>query len=289
MSLETWDNEFTRPSNGKPPLESSPIHPEPENPVATSVMPEPQIVGRRSDRNLLEVLLKDKDDLFKARVMEIVALLGIYPSDPLFYVLISTGTLQALLERSPKELEYMFNAWSDRLFQGFQDMDKQIQDNIDAQSKAAIKIYQKDISKGVTDVLNKTAVKQAQRSLPTLIWAGSICTVLVLAGLLTGWIAGSAKTMNDLKVGGLDPSGLRRLTQKELATLTWANSSDGQYARNLLEWNKDLLANNGKECQAEARSLGVVLRLGSKEAIDGFCPLWVVAPSQRNFESSGKK
>lgn len=288
MSLETWDDEFTRPSNGKPPLESSTTKPEPESSVA-AVVSEPQMTGRRSDRNLLDVLLRDKDDLFKAQVMEIVALLGIYPSDPLFYVLISTGTLQALLERSPKELEYMFNTWSDRLFQGFQDMDKQIQDTIDAQSKAAIKIYQKDISKGVTDVLNKTSVKQAQRNLPTLIWAGSICLAVVSIGLIAGWSGGSAKTMNDLKVGGLDPSGLRRLTQKELATLTWANSSDGQYARNLFEWNKELLSNNGKECQSEARSLGVVLRLGNKEAIDGFCPLWVVAPSQRNFESSGKK
>lgn len=257
----------------------------PENGQETTQPPDSQsqIQGRKSDRDLLELLLKDKDADFKARVMEIVHQLGVYPSDPLFYVLISTGTLQALLETSPKQLEYMFGEWGDRLFERFQKADSELEERIKSYGAGAIKVYQKDVAKGVNEILNKTSVQQAQRSLPTLIWAGSICAALVGLGVVVGWMGGSSQTMKDLKVGGLDPSGERRLTIAELDALTWATSKEGTYARNLLDWNREQLINNGSQCQQQAKNLGLVLRFGNKETGSGFCPLWVVAPQDRKF------
>jgi len=301
--LENWDSEFDEqeeagaeavvkaetPSNGHKPNGHKQPAPTivPENTAAT-VAPTHAITGRKSDRDLLEILLRDKSDAFRARVMEIVALLGVYPSDPLFYVLISTGSLQALLEQSPHELEFMFNSWSDRLIDRFHQEDKALQQRMEAYSSGAIKLYQKDVAKGVNDLINKTSVKQAQRSLPTLIWAGGICAAILTLGLVSGWLAGSAQTANAL-TNRLDPKGMRRLTLNELNTLNWASSKEGRYAKNLLEWNHSLLANQGAECQQQAKNLGLVLKVGEKQTANGFCPLWVVAPNQRKFEPTEKK
>jgi hypothetical protein len=252
-------------------------------------LPTPESQGRKSDKDLLALLLKDKDDNFRARVLELVTLLGIYPSDPLFYVMISTGTLQTLLEDSPRELEYVFDRWIERLFERLDTANGEIEKRMESYGRAAVKMQQKEIAKGVNDVLNKTTLKQAQRSLPILIWAGGICVALLSVGVAIGWFVGVAKTERDYKVGGLDPHGERRLTKAELDSLHWATSPEGKFAKHLLEWNSEGLTNQGADCQQEVKTLGLVITRGGKHASEGFCPLWVVPPGQRKFEAGGTK
>ena len=75
----------------------------------------------------------------------------------------------------------------------------------------------------------------------------------------------------------------RPLTVDEAALLSWAQSSEGQQARELMRWNSGLL--DDRSCEQEVDSLGVTLELQGKSARSGFCTLWVVPPKDRRFES----
>jgi hypothetical protein len=72
----------------------------------------------------------------------------------------------------------------------------------------------------------------------------------------------------------------KKLTVKDAATLDWANSVDGQLARNLIDWNRDYL----KICERDVKKLDVKFSLGSQKSVSGFCLLWVTPPQQRKFE-----
>ena len=75
----------------------------------------------------------------------------------------------------------------------------------------------------------------------------------------------------------------RPLTVDEAALLSWAQSPEGQQARELMRWNSGLL--DDRSCEQEVESLGVTLELQGKPARSGFCTLWVVPPEDRLFES----
>ena len=75
----------------------------------------------------------------------------------------------------------------------------------------------------------------------------------------------------------------RPLTVDEAALLSWAQSPEGQQARELMRWNSGLL--DDRSCEQEVESLGVTLELQGKSARSGFCTLWVVPPEDRLFES----
>ena len=74
----------------------------------------------------------------------------------------------------------------------------------------------------------------------------------------------------------LDPSGPRQLTLREALALDWALSKEGQYARQFMKWNQTLLGGKDRRvCSSEVSRLGVTLTLEGREAVNGFCTLWV--------------
>jgi len=75
----------------------------------------------------------------------------------------------------------------------------------------------------------------------------------------------------------------RPLTIEEAALLNWAQSPEGQQARELMRWNSGLL--DDRSCEQDVQRLGVTLELQGKSARSGFCTLWVVPPEKRRFES----
>ena len=75
----------------------------------------------------------------------------------------------------------------------------------------------------------------------------------------------------------------RPLTLDEAALLSWAQSPEGQQARELMRWNSGLL--DDRSCEQEVERLGVTLELQGKPARSGFCTIWVVPPEQRRFEA----
>jgi hypothetical protein len=73
-----------------------------------------------------------------------------------------------------------------------------------------------------------------------------------------------------------------RLTVDQATALRWATSTEGKFARNLLDWNRGYLDNLA--CIKDTKRLGIKLELGGKPATSGFCTIWVQSPEQRKFE-----
>jgi hypothetical protein len=221
---------------------------------------------------LLDLAIRGKDDVFKARVWEIVVQTGIDPDDPAFLMLVATGRLEVLLEDSPQEMETMFDQWQTQLY-----------DRLQTYEKVAIKGHQKAIAQTVAALIRRTEFERAIHSVPSLIAAGLLLmTTAGLGGFLgivgLSWYQASRP---------LDPTGLRQLTLKQAEALEWATSTEGEFARSLMSWNQDLLSRdrNGQlVCANEVKRLGVTLEmLPNRKATAGFCTLWVQPPNQREF------
>ncbi|BAY65578.1 hypothetical protein NIES22_56850 [Calothrix brevissima NIES-22] len=71
------------------------------------------------------------------------------------------------------------------------------------------------------------------------------------------------------------------LTWNELEAMNWAISSEGKFAKNLINWNRGYLEN--AECIKDAQKLGLVLSQYNRKAKSGFCTIWVTPPEQRKF------
>ena len=215
---------------------------------------------------LLDLAIRGKDDAFKARVWEIVVQTGLDPDDPAFLMMIATGRLQVLLEDSPQEMETMFDQWQ----------------------KAAVKGQQKAIAHAVTTLIKHTEFERAIHSVPSLIVAGILLLITATVGGLLGIGA-----MLWYQSSNLDPTGSRQLTQQEANALGWTTTNEGKFARNFMEWNRDLLSRDSAgqlTCTKEVKRLGVTLEMGasSKKAVSGFCTLWVQPLNQRKFVSQSK-
>jgi hypothetical protein len=226
---------------------------------------------------LLDLAIRGKDDAFKARVWEVVVQTGIEPDDPAFLMMIATGRLQVLLEDSPKEMETMFDQWQTQLY-----------DRLQNYEKVAVKVQQKAISQAVTTLIKHTEFERAIHSVPSLIAAGVLLLIAAVVGGLLG-VGG----MLWYQASNLDPSSPRRLTRKEANALEWAITNEGQLARNLMEWNRDLFSRDNVGqfiCAKEVKRLGVTLEIegSSRKAVSGFCTVWVQPPNQRRFVSKSK-
>jgi hypothetical protein len=78
--------------------------------------------------------------------------------------------------------------------------------------------------------------------------------------------------------GGYSTAKHEQLTHTQVDALNWAMSSEGKYARQIMEWNKGYLGGN---CEQDVQELGVKLTYGTTERNNGFCVVWVKPPSQR--------
>ncbi|MBW4629012.1 MAG: hypothetical protein KME49_26765 [Brasilonema octagenarum HA4186-MV1] len=211
---------------------------------------------------LLAAALVGKSEEFKKRVWDYVGKSGLAPDDPLFLVLVATGRLEVLLEDAPDTLEQLFKNWS-----------KEISRNLELVESATIERQKLAIARAVADLIKKAEQQEAQRLFTSIVPA----TGLVLAILGLGIILGMS--IPPWLEGGLSEP--QRLTINQLEALRWAESNEGEFARNLMKWNAGYLDNF--ECQKDAQSLKVTLTQGNRKASSGFCILWTVPPNERKF------
>jgi hypothetical protein len=226
---------------------------------------------------LLDLAVRGKDDAFRARVWEIVVQTGVDPDEPVFLMMIATGRLQVPLEDSPQEMEAMFDQWQTQLY-----------DHLQNYEKAAVKGQQKAIAHAVTALIKRTEFERAIHLVPSLIAAGILLLITAAVGR-----SFSIGAMLWYQTSNLDPTGPRQLTQQEASALAWATTNEGRFARNLIEWNRDLFSRDTSgqlTCTREVKRLRVTLEVGgsSRKATSGFCTVWVQPPNQRKFVSQPK-
>ncbi|HAX89169.1 MAG TPA: hypothetical protein DCY91_23635 [Cyanobacteria bacterium UBA11370] len=208
--------------------------------------------------SLLEKLLEGRSEEFKRKVFQLVAQTGYSEGDPLFVILLATGTLQTLLNEKPVEIDEMFNRWFNSITKSMDLVEKEI---VERQKEA--------IAKAAGDLIRKAERQEASRFF-TSILPGAIAVGVIL---VIGFVAGI--TVPPVLKGGYVAG--EKLTADEVETLRWANSDEGKYARQLMSWNADYL----KVCNQDVDSLPVKLKMGQREAKKGFCLLWIKPPNQR--------
>jgi polyhydroxyalkanoate synthesis regulator phasin len=164
-----------------------------------------------------------------------------------------------------------------------------------------IQSLQQNLAESIEALLKKTGNPDLLKALKTrtcsttaidlTTWKDSLLTpaalpiaifsvVMVAIGAGLGWAS------TQLAKPELAPGAPRQLTLDEAETLRWAKSREGKLARNLVQWNDDLLAN--LDCTKDVDRLGVTLNVQGKPSTFGYCALWVVPPEQRKFDESKK-
>lgn len=74
---------------------------------------------------------------------------------------------------------------------------------------------------------------------------------------------------------------LPQMSEAQTEQAAWANSREGQYARDLMRWNNHKLSN--QQCMEDVKRLNVTLSVDGRPATSGFCTVWVVPPEKREF------
>ncbi len=213
----------------------------------------------KKTESLLSEFLEDKDDIFKTKVLNIVVKHGLPSNDPLFLLLFATSALQVMLEEAPSALHLS-------LEEALSTSEKIARD--------ATEITKSEIAKATRELITKTEALQLSRPSKVLIPGLSLFAIVFGLGLLSG--AALTFSLNQLSSSG------RVLSISEAATLDWANSAEGQYAKNLWEWNNSYLQSGN--CIKDMQQLGVKLTFGTKTATSGICALWVVPPNERQYQ-----
>ncbi len=228
-----------------------------DNSTSETLTPEQQDI--KNTESLLSEFLEDKDDIFKAKVLNIVVKHGLPSNDPLFLLLFATSALQVMLEEAPSALHLSLEEA------------RQTQEKI---ARDATRLTQSEIAKATKELITKTEALQLSRPSKVLIPGLSLFAIVFGLGLLSG--VALTFSLNQLSSSG------RVLSISEAATLDWAESEEGTYAKNLWEWNKSYLQSGN--CIKDMQQLGVKLTFGTKTATSGICALWVVPPSQRQYQ-----
>jgi hypothetical protein len=211
-----------------------------------------------ANSSLLDKLLEGRSEEFKRKVFQLVAKTGYSEGDPLFVILLATGTLQTLLNEKPVEIDEMFNRWFNSITKSMDLVEKEI---VERQKEA--------IAKAAGDLIARAERQEASRFF-TSILPGAIAASAIL---VVGFIAGT--TVPPALHGGYVAG--QKITADDVEALRWANSSEGKYARKLLSWNADYL----KVCDRDSAKMPVKLQMGQREATRGFCLLWVSPPEKR--------
>ena len=218
--------------------------------------------------SLLDQLLGKVDETTEAKILRIVNSFGIERNDPLFLLLLANSTVQVLLEQSPNQLQHTLEYANQRAL-----------DKIEGYEQEAKRGIERQVAEAVNELIKKAGASKAQVTAKSLISAGAIAFGLIFVGLLGGWGYFQWRQSTIAQ----DPAGPRQLTLDEAEALNWALSSEGQYARNLVTWNEDLI---GGECQQQVSDLGLTIQIGSQQAKSGFCLLWTQPPAEREFYSA---
>ena len=216
--------------------------------------------------SLLDEALEGKNPEFQLKVLRWVYKTGVREDDVLFLVMVAIGQLQLILEESPKELNLLFEQWSEMLYDKLKDTEK-----------VAVKSQQKAISQAVNELLAQTEGKQTRRIFSSILPAAGLLTVAISIGILLGM------TVPPWLEGGYLPGKPRQLTVTEAEVLHWGMSKEGKLARNIMGWNAGIL--DSLECLKDVDKLNVTLEVQGRASKSGFCVLWVVPPQERQFEN----
>jgi hypothetical protein len=218
--------------------------------------------------DLLAEALRGKSDDFKRRVLDFVSKTGLSQDDPLFLVLVATGQLEVMLSDAPQTLQLLFQTWNQDLAH-----------NLEQVEQVAIARQKVAINRAAQELIHESLLREGRNIINSVFPA----TVVFFFIFAIGFIAGVSipPWLNGVLSGGYTKVQVNTLTWDELEAMKWAVSSEGKFAKNLINWNRGYLENG--ECIKDAQKLGLVLSQYNRKAKSGFCTVWVTPANQRKF------
>ena len=217
-----------------------------------------------------DAFLSQFDDETQVRILKELSQRGVKANDPLFTTLLFITGVQEKLEAGPTEI-------SSAIDQGV----RQFLDSMDAAKHVAVSTTEERIASTVETLIQKTHESKSQVTFQSIAWAGAF----MFTAFVLGWCGSTWYRIARQSQVVLDPSEARKLTLEEAKNLEWAMSSDGRYARKIVDWNEDLI---GGQCEDDAREFvqeyGITKQIGLRNATSGYCWLWVQPPEKRTFE-----
>ena len=217
---------------------------------------------------LLAEALNGKSEEFKQRVVDFAFRSGLSQDDPLFLIMVATGQLEIMLEDAPQRLQLLFETWN-------QDLAK----NLETVEQVAVQRQKVAINRAAQALIHESLVREGRNIINSIYPAAIVFFLIFGAGFIGGvtippWIVG-------ILGKGYSLVKSNNLTWEELNAMKWGMSSEGQFAKNLISWNRGYLDN--RECLKDAQKLGVTLSQYNRKATSGFCTIWVVPPNKRKF------
>ncbi|NJL63857.1 MAG: hypothetical protein HC903_21025 [Methylacidiphilales bacterium] len=218
--------------------------------------------------DLLAEALKGRSEDFKRRVIDFALRSGLSQDDPLFLVLVATGQLEAMLTDAPETLKLLFNTWNQDLAH-----------NLEQVELVAVERQKVAINRAANALIHESLLREGRN----IIYSIFPATIVFFLIFLVGFIAGISipSWIDSVLGGGYTYVRSNLLTEKELEAMNWAISSEGIFAKNLINWNRGYLEN--RECLKDTQKLGVVLSQYNRKAKSGFCTIWVIPINQRRF------
>ncbi|MEO1433791.1 MAG: DUF6753 family protein [Cyanobacteria bacterium J06633_8] len=222
----------------------------------------------RTPDELLAEALKGRSEEFKQRVVDFAFRSGLSKDDPLFLVLVATGQLEVMLEDAPQTLQLLFETWN-------QDLAK----NLETVEQVAVQRQKVAINRAAQALIHESLVREGRNIINSIYPVAIVFFLIFGSGFIGGvtippWIVGVLGKGYSLVKSN-------NLTWDELNAMRWAMSSEGKFAKDLIDWNRGYLDN--KECVKDAQKLGVVLSQYNRKARSGFCTIWVVPADKRKL------
>lgn len=243
--------------------------------------------GDEVNDSLIRDVLEGRSPEFRSEVLKVAYRSGIEKDDPLWSVMVATGQLESLLHEKPEEIKRIVALCSEGLKKDVEVarafVEQSVADaerSLSYQAEASVKLQQKNISAATKILVRQAALEKISYDIYALVKGGLVTLAAVGVGIVLGFLA-SSMSIRSQPQPELDPTGTRQLTLEEAISLDWATSKEGKFAKQFMQWNQTLLS--GKEqrvCEREVERLGVTLVIEGREAIDGFCTLWVKPPGQ---------
>ena len=192
---------------------------------------------------------------------------GIPQNDPYIAIFLSNAQVAATVATAPHLLQ-------SALAKGFDVGIQKFRDFLATLRETAVKEQEVAISQAIANIIKNKQHQESQGywkaiSLPFI----GFCAGMLMIGLAAGMVSGLAIAKLFLPTPTLNAQAAR--------DLEWVASDNGKLARNLVDWNRDIL----KTCLQDQQNLkDALIILKGRYVTKGLCALWVLPETQRVYE-----
>lgn len=233
-----------------------------------------------TEHSLMEEVLKYRPEYIKKQVRSLVDICGIHPEDPLFLILLACQIDTILVENAPTELEKSFDNGRREIVRVLEEYIQKLQQaqskHLEEHRQAALDISVARLNMALARILEDNGIESKKGKFTPRVVGGIVTAIVGALCLMVGSVAGWS-----FETAILNKQNKVNLSAAEMAILDWAKSSEGAFAKRILDWNEDLV---NRQCEKQVRNLNVGFKIGESFATSGYCFVWIVPPEKRTFE-----